>query len=408
MASYEKKIRKLVEKLTRTRICLLYTKGFYGLLLMRMTYALDTDCHNMRSDGRRIVFHPDFLEALSDQELEYCLTHQILHVALRHIKRREGRVEDQWDRACDIVVNSILREESGIDITLQGRECPHLAPSGKEGCLYSVEEVYRMLGERKEKKGGQENNISSDRQKDMLAEGRWDDHSTWGSEGSMEENMIEKVEWEQQIVEANRRADQKSTAWGGPPKYIQRYLDDLNEGQLDWRGLLAQFIQEEIVDYSLLPPDRRYDESPFFLPDYNDTESQVKDILFMIDTSGSMSDKLVMAVYEEVRGAVRQWHEKLTGWVGFFDENVKAPQPFIDETSFRRILPTGGGGTSYIPIFRYVFEKMEENPPASIIILTYGYCDYPEEKIARGIPVLWIIANSDAQPPWGRVARIKS
>ena len=48
---------------------------------------------------------------------------------------------------------------------------------------------------------------------------------------------------------------------------------------------------------------------------------------------------------------------------------------------------------------------MQDNPPKSIIILTDGECLYPDESIAKDIPVLWLINNDKITPPWGRVAR---
>jgi predicted metal-dependent peptidase len=72
-----------------------------------------------------------------------------------------------------------------------------------------------------------------------------------------------------------------------------------------------------------------------------------------------------------------------------------------------KIRPVGGGGTDFGIIFQYVQKKMQEEPPASIIILTDGYAPFPKESVAMDIPVLWIINNEDVTPPWGKVARIK-
>ena len=49
---------------------------------------------------------------------------------------------------------------------------------------------------------------------------------------------------------------------------------------------------------------------------------------------------------------------------------------------------------------------MKDKTPTSIIILSDGYCDFPEEKEALGIPVLWVINNEEVNPPWGNVTRI--
>jgi len=48
-----------------------------------------------------------------------------------------------------------------------------------------------------------------------------------------------------------------------------------------------------------------------------------------------------------------------------------------------------------------------DKPPVSIIILTDGYAPFPDESMALGIPVLWLLNNEKVEPPWGKIARIK-
>ena len=142
------------------------------------------------------------------------------------------------------------------------------------------------------------------------------------------------------------------------------------------------------------------------MPDFNGTDEKVEDILFMIDTSGSMSDKMITAAFSEVKGAIDQFDGKLRGWLGFFDAAIVEPKPFASEEDLKIIRPAGGGGTDFQIIFEYVAKHMEK-PPASIIILTDGYCPFPKEQLAMGIPVLWLINNDKVDPPWGKVARIE-
>lgn len=126
----------------------------------------------------------------------------------------------------------------------------------------------------------------------------------------------------------------------------------------------------------------------------------------MIDTSGCMSDRAVTAAYSEIKGAIDQFNRMLKGWLGFFDAKVVEPKPFADEDEFMIIRPQGGGGTRFDIIFDYVAKHME-TPPASIIIMTDGYADFPDEKEAMGIPVLWLLVTTDVNPPWGKVTRIE-
>lgn len=190
------------------------------------------------------------------------------------------------------------------------------------------------------------------------------------------------------------------------PLFAERLLKELRKPQTDWRKILNDFIQEEIVDYSFTPPDRRFDDSPFFLPDFNDKDTLIKDILFMIDTSGSMSDNMITAAYSEVKGAIDQFDGKLKGWLGFFDAAIIEPKLFTSPDEFKIIKPAGGGGTDFQIIFEYVHIHMQDKLPASIIILTDGYAPFPKEKLAGGIPVLWLLNNEEVNPPWGKIARI--
>ncbi|MBQ6677847.1 MAG: hypothetical protein IJM71_07350 [Clostridia bacterium] len=101
------------------------------------------------------------------------------------------------------------------------------------------------------------------------------------------------------------------------------------------------------MDYSFTPPDRRFDDTPFFFPDFNDKDDVVEDILFMIDTSGSMSDDMITAAYSEIKGAIDQYDGKLKGWLGFFDAAIVEPEPFESIEEFEIIRPKGGGGTDF-------------------------------------------------------------
>ena len=241
----------------------------------------------------------------------------------------------------------------------------------------------------------------------------FDDHSFWDVSDELSNEQKEENEiWTTRMVDATEIAEQISIEFGSTgrgltPLAAERVIKELKEVQTDWRTVLENFIQEEINDYSFSPPDRRFEDSPFFLPDFNEKDERVEDILFMIDTSGSMSDEQITTAYSEIKGAIDQFDGKLKGWLGFFDAVVVKPQEFENEDEFKIIRPAGGGGTSFDIIFEYVQNEMRDKPPASIIILTDGYAPFPEEKEAMGIPVLWIINNEDAQPPWGKVTRIK-
>lgn len=435
MALSESKIKGCIKRLLLSRMRILYNHGFYGLLLMHMIYAVSEEIETACTDGVMITFGIDFLDSLSDSELDFVMMHEILHVVLQHCFRGDVEDPEAYNIAADIVVNSNIMLENGMkasSITLSKYGIAmHVAPDGKEGHEYTAEQVYAMLPKNLNKKGNNKSpgsavgrakkeNKKGNNKSPGSAVGRakkeiskeqhqpvrvWDDHSQWGK---YEEDDTLRDVWLKRFEDAAEaiKIRDPSNARGLLPAFAERILKELKKTQTDWRTILNDFIQEEVVDYSFAPPDRRFDDSPFFLPDFNGKEDMVEDILFMIDTSGSMSDDMIAAAYSEVKGAIDQFNGKLKGWLGFFDASIIKPQPFSDENEFKIIKPAGGGGTGFQIIFEYVFHHMSDKLPASIIILSDGDAPFPQEKLAGGIPVLWLLNNEEVNPPWGKVARI--
>ena len=459
MALSDEKIREATMRLLKSRMRILCNHGFYGLLLMHMKFSVDEKLPTAATDGIRITFGMEFLSKLSDTELDFVMMHEVLHVVLKHCMRGQNYDQEIFNIACDIVVNSNILLENKMDlksITLKEYgESMHKAPDGKEGHIYTAEQVYQMLmaggdsageviekseekgkgkgqgrGSEKNEEGGESGEeskkegeggngsakrsnaeeVSRDGLGSCLVEektsDRWDDHSKWGQQ---KDNQLLEDIWKKHLRDAleSIRIKDPSNSRGLIPLFAERFLEELGKPQIDWRTILNDFIQEEIVDYSFMPPDRRFDESPFFLPDFNEKDDKVEKILFVIDTSGSMSDKAITAAYSEIKGAIDQFNGRLSGWLGFFDAELIEPKPFENEDEFRIIKPKGGGGTDFDVVFSYLKDKTEDELPVSIIILTDGYAPFPDEKEALGIPVLWLINNDEVEPPWGKVARMK-
>ncbi|MBR3819860.1 MAG: hypothetical protein IKJ41_12050 [Clostridia bacterium] len=421
----EQKIREYSMRLMKSRLRLLCTNGFYGLLLMHMVLTIDEECETAATDGVRIYFGPDFLENLTDSQIDIVMMHEILHIALQHCSRYGDFEPERFNIACDIVVNSIILESMGgnrknIHLGKYG-ELMHETPDGKEGAKFTAEEVYAMLPAMKGKKskkmpgslagngggfGGKNGGNGGSDNSDSNGNGVFDDHEKW--KNTADDNTL-REEWQKRILDAAEAVSIRdpSDQRGLIPAFAKRLIEELRKPQTDWRSILNEFVQEEICDYSFSPPDRRFGDSDFFLPDFNEKDETVKNILFMIDTSGSMSDDMITAAYSEVKGAIDQFNGKLEGLLGFFDAAVIPPTPFSDEDEFMVIKPKGGGGTDFEVIFKYVDDHMTDEPPASIIILTDGYAPFPDEEKSNGIPVLWLLNNKDVEPPWGKIARIE-
>lgn len=433
MAIDQTKAKEYATKLLTCRMRLLSSHSFYGLLLAHTKFALDEKCETAYTDGKRIAFSPTFLESLSDEETEFVLMHEILHIALKHCLRGHDYNQEAFNIACDIVVNSNILKSFGDNyrrISIGGEPLMHLAPNGNPGHMYTAEEVYDMLPKEMKRKndgstlgGGDGDNSQSNssqgsdnkngkgnkasggggkNQKGKFRGGYFvfDDHSFWIND----ENIQDIDAWDKHFEDACKivSIEDPSNACGSLPAFAERILKERKKAQTNWREVLDNFVQEEINDYSFNPPDRRFSDSIFMLPDLNEPTEAVKNVLFMIDTSGSMSDDMISQAFQEIRGAIEQFGGKLEGYLGFFDAVVVPPVPFstVEELDIIRLY--GGGGTRFDIIFDYVKKEMKDEMPTSIVILTDGYAPFPKEDKAMGIPVLWVINNDDVVPPWGK------
>ena len=426
MALSNEQLQKYAIRLKTSRMRLLVNHSFYGMLLMHLKYSLDLECQTAYTDGEKIAFSPSFMDELSDSELDFVMMHEIMHVALLHCFRGTDFDKELFNVACDIVVNSNILLSNNMDkkaITLNKYgESMHLAPDGNEGHLYTAEEVYKMLeksakslseqksrdGKEKEEENSNKNGKNSSSKSQNSKGNGFDDHSKW-QEGINKDETLSEV-WVKRVTDIVETVSvlDPSNARGLLPLSAKRLVDNLKKAQTDWRTVLNNFIQEDITDYSFSPPDKRFDGFDFYLPDFNEKDETVKDVLFMIDTSGSMSNDMIRTCFSEIKGAIESFNGKLQGLLGFFDAAIYPPEPFNTVDEMLKIPALGGGGTSFEIIFKYVEEYMLDNPPTCIVVLTDGYAPFPEEKVARDIPVLWIINNEEITPPWGKVVRVKS
>lgn len=231
----------------------------------------------------------------------------------------------------------------------------------------------------------------------------FDGHNEWKERPSSDKR---EQEINSRILDATELHKNLSKSRGTTPSSIPLIIKELTKSEIDWRVYLQNFIQENIIDYSFCPPDCRFSDLDFILPSFSEPDEEVQNILFMVDVSGSMSDKDVIACFSEIQAAIDQFNGKIQGYVGFFDAKVQGVQKFDGDTKIKDIKPIGRGGTEFNAVFDYVKENMKDDLPNSIIILSDGYCDFPAKEKALGIPVLWVINNKEVNPPWGNVVRI--
>lgn len=380
------KVKKTVRRMTEARAALVRDNPFFGHLAMGLQLAC-APCETTCTDGKRLIFDSEFAEQLSVQELQFVTLHEVMHCVLEHCIRGRNLHSLLFNIACDIVVNSTILDMWGLDtFKVVGEEAMHLAPDGKEGRIYSAEEIYHMLLQ----KQGKVPKVSS-----------FDRHDLW--QGICDKTQL-RDDWNGRIRNAIKACGDSA----GMPQSIRKVVQELaNRADLDWKQLLHDFLQFDQHDYTFLPPDRRYGGSDLYLPAFNvdEDDGSANDIWVCVDTSASISAEELATAMTEILDAMRQ--ARLKGKISFFDSNITEPEPFESEAELKKITPNGGGGTSFQIIFDYLQERMYPEMPKAILIFTDGFARWPEEQDAMEVPVLWMISsNGRDSAPWGRVVKL--
>jgi len=141
---------------------------------------VETACTN----GTRVYYNPKFFEKLSDDQKEFTLAHEVMHIAFNHILRSKNRDHELWNIATDAVINQMLSKEGlpikpgFVDIKWAGK--------------YSAEEVYDILLKKKQGKGEDDNQFDNGN----VDKANFKSHSMW-------KKAIKKAERQQQSGSVN-------------------------------------------------------------------------------------------------------------------------------------------------------------------------------------------------------------
>ncbi len=409
-----------------------------------MTFIATKDVWRISTNGKNVYFDPDWLKKLSQMELDFMMSHMLLHILLGHIDRPTYYHGDRYHISSDVVVNGKLN--------LYGwnfEKLPHIGrirfntyyPT-KHGAELTAEEALRCMPV-------ETNSMTPGKRRQMLIDSdQWWDRKDAGSECGVvvlspldkdpddltyeEYDFAGKYKYKVLIMSGGfggggntEECEKKPTKQekNSPPKtsqllyklrqeikhyeqicndqYAQRLWESVDLKMLDWKSLLHSFVQEEVNDYSFTPPDRRMQDMDFFLPDYNVFSESMKNVYFMVDTSGSFSDEELCIAFAEIKQALDQYNNNLSGVVVFFDTVIRGVHRFNSISDITGIKPVGGGGTDYECIFEFIKDLPSGTDPTSIVVITDGEGNYPEENESEKIPVLWLLTEQHPAP-WGK------
>jgi predicted metal-dependent peptidase len=377
------------DKIVQTcKIKMLRTFPFFGVLFMGTPFKRDNTIPTACTTGESIYINEEFAMRVYNRKgidgLIFVVAHEIMHIALGHIWRIDNRNMKLWNIATDAEINQLLHD-MGVE-PIEGSIMLDIA-KGK-----TAEEIYKLLMEELDKQ-----------QQDEMNDKNWDSHETWGmtesktdGDDSGEDKKFRKLsEVEKQVLqkEIKRKlvnAYNSAKGKGDIPEGIQRMIEEITNPQLDWKSILAQFIQPSHNDYSFCPPDRRFSTADFSLPSLSD-ESSLENIVISIDTSGSVDEKMLEKFVAEALG-ILQCYPTVHAYFCSCDAELHSWIEVDNNSTVKSILQNikGGGGTDFRPVFKRAEKAFIK--PSALIFCTDTCGDFP--KKAPDYPVLWVVPES--------------
>lgn len=327
------------------------------------------------TDGDSITWNKDFVDKLLDSELVGVMAHEVLHCVYKHHIRLKGRDPMLWNIAGDFVINLDLKE-AGFVLPKGG-----LYDDRFKGM--STEQVYVWL---------QQNVKVVQQIQQQAGDGNGNDPGQMGGvmlpgDGSAE--ALRQAEGTQDIRTEQAKNFARAQNAGKLPAGLERLINNAKPA-VDWKSILYRFIAECInKDYSFTKANKMYLPHEMIVPSL--VSDGIPRIVFAVDTSGSVDEKLLSKFGAELNDACASFAIDFIDVV-YCDAAVNKVEHFQTGDDLR-LKPCGGGGTRFSPVFEWM--KKEDVQASVVIYFTDLYCsDFGQEP---DCPVLWACYGNNQQ-----------
>lgn len=392
------------ERIAQVRSKFIMDHPFFAVVALHMDIreAEQSDgVSTMATDGKRLIVNPTFLNGLSEGEAVYVVAHEVLHAALEHPFRLNGRDPTLANVAMDFVINLML-DEYGFKARPKGA----LVDPAHRGKAW--EDIYEeLLREAKQvaslaaaAKAGAKPHEACGEVRPYEGDGDGEGAVYGKALDADAAREVAQAEMRQIVQQAAMAESAKGV--GSLPGFVERILKAAKP-VVDWRAVLRQFLSAtntRVEDWSR--PSKRNDAltqqlgvglgRSIYMPGRR-SEQAIGHMVFAVDTSGSISVPQLSSAMAEMQEACSTCGiEKVT--VIYCDAAVAATYELDllagDELNEETAKPKGGGGTAFAPVFEWV--RMHVEIPIGLVYVTDLQCyDFGPEP---PYPVLWLVNDA--------------
>lgn len=409
-------------RIDRARWWALTNQPFYGALAMRLPDVMRPDIETAHTNGSEIAWNPTFVESLTDEELRFVLLHETLHCAHQHMWRLPA--DERGNIAGDHAINLTLKDIPGIKMPEGGLADPQYAGMAEEDILGSLpqpepEDSGGGGGEGGEGGGGESQSGASQSGQGSESQsgagkpgkGKPDPCGSFGppaadasgdgpvdAEAQAQASQELRDAWDGAVIQAAQAA--QAMGVGTIPGDLQRILERIRHQSIDWRGEMEDFVKSAMSQRNdWTRSSKRHSWQSVIYP--RKRANEVGKIIFVRDTSGSVSDKQLSVYSALITECLAE-----TGCHGVV---IDADRVIKDEIELEPgdVCPLhakGGGGTDFRPAFERADELAEDEVIAGLVYITDLCGPAPDDS---DIPTLWL-STTKKEGPFGRTVLIEA
>ena len=373
-------INRIIEKILKK-----YPR--FGAIIAKVKFEERTNIATAGTNGKTIIYNPEFLSNLSEKQQIFVIVHEICHIAFQHILRSKGKENIAWNKATDAVINALLKED-GLELTDEAIDIP-------EAINYSAEEMYYQFLEESKNKEKEQNTSKKIGRKGHDTHEFWDE-TIENSNIDVDVEFDEISEFKKNILDRRKKRQnqrkklaEKSTGNKGVSNSKIFQNIGVEESYVDWTSLLKGMSKQNL----------RYSyrnakiENGIVKPGIERINIPLTEI--MLDTSGSINSRTFKSLLRQCKNIFND--SKIR--VGCFDKRFYGFYDIENVEDIEKIRYNIGGGTDF-----EVAIKSFSNSADNKIIFTDGYSEMPYTIE----DVIWVVCgDKKIEPKGGKVIYVK-
>mgnify|MGYP005645136759 CR=1 FL=1 len=424
---------------------LLQTTPTLGVVLLEKLIIIhDHNVPSMCTNGVVLRYNAEFVMTKSKLNLVFVIAHEVMHCLMFHTTRRKNRDGRLWNIAGDYCINTILNRMS------VGKMPEEALYDLKYDCTkLTTEALYKLLMDEADEKrtpppkdkeaspGGDAGTGGTSPEGEPDTNPPPEDRDGIAEQFEKQIEQAQSTGWcEDYIPEDNVTIDDDGVMMVGLPQEIEdQFSEALTHGEfaaekavgkgtfslkeaveinnkvsIDWEDALREFLSMRVkVKKNWLKPNNKWLQHGFWMPSKGG--KGIKDIVVMIDESGSMSEREVNAVFTNLSILFESGDIPLSKVALLHFASTVDHVDIIESGELPEYLRRTNGGTDFEEAFDKAKEMEEEGEidPACYIVMTDMYAQTPPEPEH---PVLWMSTTNPADieywiPEYGRLTHLE-